>query len=101
MTNSTSTFEDDGDLRFPVITISVSNDDLEEPIHVDLGSVPPFIAAAVLEKVASILKSTVPAPKITFKGMVLVEPIGTGSLTLIEQLFDDFQDDEDDDEDKK
>jgi len=102
MTNSTTTFEDDGDLKFPVITISVSNDDLEEPIHVDLGSVPPFIAAAVLEKVASILKSTVPAPRITFKGTVLVEPIGTGSLTLIEQLFDDFNDDEDDDdEDKK
>ncbi len=100
MTNSVTAFDEDGDLRFPVITISVSNDDLEEPIHVDLGSVPPFIAAAVLEKVASILKSTVPPPRITFKGTVLVEPVGTGSIALIEQLFDDFQDDEDDEDNK-
>lgn len=89
---------DDGDIQFPVITISVSHDDLDEPIHVDLGSIPPFVAAAVLEKVASILKTAVPAPKITFKGNVLVEPFNAGSIAIIEDLFDAFNEDQEDDE---
>lgn len=94
-------FEQD-DIQFPVITISVSNDDLEEPIHVDLGSVPPFVAAAVLEKVASVLRVAVPAPKITFKGNVLVEPFNANSITMIDNLFDAFLEEEgkDDDEDQ-
>lgn len=87
-------FQDDGDISFPVITISVSADDFNEPIHVDLGSVPPFIASAVLEKVISALKITVPEPKITFKGETLLAP----SITIIDDLFQDFLDDEDDGE---
>jgi hypothetical protein len=90
----------DEDINFPVITISVSNDDMEEPIHVDLGSVPPFVAAAVLDKVASILKTAVPAPKITFKGNVLVEPINSNSIALIDNLFETLMDEDDDEGDE-
>lgn len=90
----------DEDIQFPVITISVATDDMDEPIHVDLGSVPPFVAAAVLDKVASILKTAVPAPKITFKGNVLVEPISANSIAIIDNLFDAFIDEDDDEEDE-
>lgn len=93
-------FQDDGDIQFPVITISVSHDDLDEPIHVDLGSIPPFVASAVLEKVASILKAATPAPKITFKGNVLVEPFNANSMTMIDNLFDVFTEDDDSDEEE-
>lgn len=96
MTNNPS-FEDDGDLTFPVITISVAHDDLNEPVHVDLGSIPPFVAAAVLEKVATVLKMAVPAPKITFKGNVLVEPFNPESINL-DAFLDAFMDDDDDEE---
>jgi len=87
-------FQDDGDVRFPVITISVSEDDLNEPIHVDLGSVPPFIASAVLEKVVLALKIAVPEPKITFKGDIIVAP----PMAIIDDLFQEFLKDEDEDE---
>jgi len=93
-------FQDDSDIQFPVITISVSHDDLDEPIHVDLGSIPPFVAAAVLDKVASILKAATPAPKISFKGNVLVEPFNTNSVTMIDNLFDVFLDEDDKDEEE-
>lgn len=93
-------FQDDGDIQFPVITISVSHDDLNEPIHVDLGSIPPFVAAAVLDKVASILKAASPAPRITFKGNILVEPFNTDSIAIIDNLFDAFIEDQDDDDEK-
>jgi hypothetical protein len=92
-------FQDDGDLRFSVITISVSGDDLNEPIHVDLGSVPPFIAVSVLEKVISSLKIAVPAPKITFKGSILMEPINYQEIdfdSFIETIFDDDEDEKGD-----
>jgi len=85
-------FREEDDFNFPVITISVSTDDLNEPIHVDLGSVPPFVASAVLEKVINVLKMAVPAPKITFKGSILVEPFSPGTVdfaSLIEDIFDD------------
>jgi hypothetical protein len=88
-------FQDDGDIQFPVITISVSHDDMDEPIHVDLGSIPPFVASAVLDKVASILRAATPAPKITFKGNVLVEPFNANSVTMIDNLFDAFLEEED------
>lgn len=93
-----NTFEDDGDIKFPVITISVSHEDLREPIHVDLGSVPPLVAAVVLEKVALELKMTVPPPKITFKGVVLTEPFH-GSVESIDALFETFLNDDENDED--
>jgi hypothetical protein len=62
-------------IRFPMITISVSYDDLNEPIHVDLGSVPPFVAVSVIEKVLDVMKQLVIGPKITFQGITLAEPI--------------------------
>lgn len=93
-------FQDDGDIQFPVITISVSHDDLDEPIHVDLGSIPPFVAAAVLDKVASILRAATPAPKITFKGNVLVEPFNANSVTMIDNLFDVFMEEDGNDEEE-
>lgn len=98
MTNEMSQFQDDGDIKFPVITISVSHDDLDEPIHVDLGSIPPFVAAAVLEKVVSMLKMAVPVPKIMFKGNVLIEPFNQNSITVIDELFNDFLENGEDDE---
>lgn len=88
-------FQDDGDLNFPVITISVSQDDLSEPIHVDLGSIPPFIASAVLEKVSAVLKMAVPAPRITFKGNVLVEPFDPQTMNL-DDFLDMFTDPDED-----
>lgn len=88
----------DDDFQFPVITISVQHDDLDEPIHVDLGSIPPFVAAAILEKVASMLKTALPAPKITFRGNVLIEPFNAGSIAIIDDLFDVFNEDQEDDE---
>ena len=93
MSINDAAFQDDGDLNFPVITISVSHDDLNEPIHVDLGSIPPFIAASVLEKVATVLKMSVPAPRITFKGIVLVEPIDPSMMNL-DAFLDMFGDDD-------
>jgi hypothetical protein len=88
-------FRDEEDFKFPVITISVSTDDLNEPIHVDLGSVPPFIASAVLEKVINVLKMAVPAPKITFRGNVLVEPFNPATIDFA-SFIDDILDDDDD-----
>lgn len=90
-----NSFEDDGDIRFPVITISIFNEDLREPIHVDLGSVPPFVAVAVLEKVINELKMAAPAAKITFKGIVLSESFGH-SVETIDALYEAFLDEEDD-----
>jgi hypothetical protein len=92
-------FRDEEDFKFPVITISVSTDDLNEPIHVDLGSVPPFVASAVLEKVTNVLKMAVPVPKITFKGNVLVEPINPSTIdfaSFIEEILDEDDDNGDD-----
>jgi hypothetical protein len=94
MTSSTITFDDDGDLKFPVITISVSQDDLEEPVHVDLGSIPPFLAAAIFEKVALALRAAVPGPKITFKGYVVSQPFNTKEVDINSFFFDDGDDDE-------
>jgi hypothetical protein len=95
-----SNFDDDGDMKFPVITISVSQDDLNEPIHVDLGSIPPFIASSVLEKVVSILKMAVPAPKVTFKGMIIAEPFVPSIVDFDSFVEDLFPDDGDDEEEK-
>lgn len=83
-------------LSFPVITIHVSEDDQNEPIHVDLGSVPPFIAAAVMEKVIVILKSISPGPRITFKGQVIAEPLNTDFMSL-ESFLEQFYDSDDED----
>lgn len=98
MSISEKPFEDDGDIQFPVITIAVSLDDLNEPVHVDLGSIPPFVAMAVLEKVLSVLKFSIPAPKVTFKGNVLVEPFSPENINF-EEFFGSFIDDDEDTQD--
>lgn len=95
-----NSFEDDDDIKFPVITVSIFNEDLREPIHVDLGSVPPFIALTVLEKVVTELKMAVPPSKITFKGVVLSESFDH-SIETIDALYEAFLDDEDDDGDNQ
>lgn len=92
--NEVAAFSDDGDLTFPVITISVSHDDLDEPVHVDLGSIPPFVAAAILEKVASVLKFAVPAPRITFKGNIIAEPFSSEMIDIDSLFLDGEEDDE-------
>lgn len=82
--------------RFPMITISVSYDDLNEPIHVDLGSVPPFMAVSVMEKVLEMLKPLVIGPKITFQGITLAEPIFSSEIGF-QQFLNQFDPDEEDD----
>lgn len=93
-----SKFENDDDMDFPVITISVSNEDLREPIHVDLGSIPPFVAVAVLEKIVEELKMITPSPKITFQGAILSGPVDIlqGDIDAILETF--IEGDEDDEE---
>ena len=82
------------DISFPMITISVSYDDLNEPIHVDLGSVPPFIAVSVMEKVLEMLKTIVIGPKITFQGITLAEPVFSSEIGF-QQFLNQFDIDED------
>lgn len=96
MTITNQNFDDDGDIQFPVITIAVSLDDINEPLHVDLGSISPFLAVTVLEKVISVLKIAVPAPKVTFKGNILVEPFNAETINF-EEFLESFIDDDDDD----
>lgn len=80
--------------HFPVITISLSYDDPNEPIHVDLGSVPPFVAASIFEQVIDVMEELKVGPKVTFGGQVLIEASGIyGDLELT------FADDEDSDDD--
>lgn len=88
--------QDDMGMKFPVITISVSYDDINEPIHVDLGSIPPFVACSIFESVLSVMKDLSVGPKITFGGEILAEP--DDYETFID--FDDFADDDDDDDDE-
>lgn len=94
MSDSANSLENEMDIRFPMITISVSYDDLNEPIHVDLGSVPPFVAVSVMEKVLEILKSLVIGPKITFQGITLAEPIFSSEIGLHQFLSQFDGDDE-------
>lgn len=90
-----SIFGNDMDIDFPVITISLSYDDTKEPIHVDLGSVQPFIAKAILEQILDSIDSIIVGPKITLNGITLLEaePIYDG----LEISFLDDDDDDDDD----
>jgi hypothetical protein len=89
-----NSLENEMDISFPMITISVSYDDLNEPIHVDLGSVPPFIAVSVMEKVLEMLKPIVIGPKITFQGVTLAEPIFSSEIGF-QQFLNQFDIDED------
>ena len=75
--------------HFPIITIVLSLDDPGEPNHVDLGSVPPQIAAAALEGIArQLLRLSWPS-RVTYAGQTIFDPA---------QMFPDLDDDEIDDE---
>lgn len=91
------TFDAGEELKFPVITIHISDDELNEPVHVDLGSVPPYIAAAVLEKVVKALQDMSPGPRISFKGKVVAEPLLSAEVSL-EKFLEGFYDPDDDDD---
>ena len=94
MNDDVNSLENEMDISFPMITISVSYDDLNEPIHVDLGSVPPFIAVSVMEKVLEMLKTIVIGPKITFQGITLAEPVFSSEIGF-QQFLNQFDIDED------
>lgn len=94
MNDDVNSLENEMDISFPMITISVSYDDLNEPIHVDLGSVPPFIAVSVMEKVLEMLKPIVIGPKITFQGVTLAEPVFSSEIGF-QQFLNQFDIDED------
>lgn len=88
-------FANDMDMNFPVITISLSYDDPKEPVHVDLGSVPPFIAAAIFEQILDSMQDLMVSPKVTFKGVTLLEADSFyGDLELSLSDDDDIDDDD-------
>lgn len=89
-----SMFDNDMDMNFPVITISVSYDDSNEPIHVDLGSVQPFIAKAIFEQIIDSIDNIIVGPKITLNGVVLLD-----AEPVYETLDITFADDDDVDDD--
>ncbi len=72
--------------HFPVITIVLSLDDPGEPNHVDLGSVPPQIAAGALEGIANHLKKLTWPSRVTYAGQTIFDP---------EQMMPDMDDDVD------
>ena len=74
--------------HFPIITIVLSLDDPGEPNHVDLGSVPPQIAAAALEGISSQLRRLSWPSRVSYAGQTIFDPA---------QMFPDMDDDDDDD----
>lgn len=98
MSDDARNLESEMNLRFPMITISLSYDDTSEPIHVDLGSIPPFVAIAVFERILECLHSVATGPKITFNGHTIAEPITAEEISF-QHLFDMFNQDEDGKED--
>lgn len=94
MSDEARDLESEMDLRFPIITISLFYDDANEPIHVDLGSVPPFVAISVFQQILQCLHNVATGPKITFNGTTIAEPITAEEISF-QHLFDIFnQDDE-------
>ena len=79
--------------HFPVITIVLSLDDPSEPNHVDLGTVPPQIAAASLISIASKLKKLSWPSRVTYAGQTVFDP-----AQMLPDLDDDNLDDDDLDE---
>jgi len=73
---------------FPVITIVLSLDDPSEPNHVDLGSIPPGIAAGALEGIANHLKRLSWPSRVTYAGQTIFDP----SLVISTDDLDDFDD---------
>jgi hypothetical protein len=94
VSNDARDLESEMNLNFPMITISLSYDDADEPIHVDLGSVPPFVAMAVFERVLDSLHNVATGPKITFKGSIIAQPITAEEISF-QHLFDIFNQDDD------
>ena len=72
--------------HFPIITIVLSIDDPGEPNHVDLGSVPPQIAAAALESISSQLKRLAWPSRVTYAGQMVFDPLA---------MTPDFDDEDD------
>lgn len=99
MTEGRDPLESEMNLRFPMITISISYDDPDEPIHVDLGSIPPFVAVSVFERILDAMSNIAIGPKITFKGDVLAEPFSASDVSFQDllELFTQNEDDEDND----
>lgn len=93
----TDDLNDEMGMKFPVITISVSYDDMNEPIHVDLGSIPPFVAVSVFNQILETMKDITVGPKITFGGHVIADP--SEDFFEIDDLsdFDDIDDEDDED----
>ena len=97
MTEGRDPLESQMNLRFPMITISVSYDDPDEPIHVDLGSIAPFFAFSVFERILDAMSNIAVGPKITFKGDVLTHPFTASDVTVRDllEMFDQNEDEED------
>lgn len=100
MTEGRDPLESEMNLRFPMITISISYDDPDEPIHVDLGSIPPFVAVSVFERILDAMSNIAIGPKITFKGDVLAQPFSASDVSFQDllELFTQNEDDEDNDD---
>lgn len=96
----TDDLNDEMGMNFPVITISVSYDDINEPIHVDLGSIPPFVAVSVFQQILETMKDITVGPKITFGGNVIADP--SDDFIDIDDLsdFDDLDDDDEEEDDE-
>lgn len=60
--------------HFPVITIVLSLDDPSEPNHVDLGSVPPQIAAAAFRSLSIQLEKLSWPSKVSYAGQTIFDP---------------------------
>lgn len=99
MTEGRDPLESEMNLRFPMITISISYDDPDEPIHVDLGSIPPFVAVSVFERILDAMTNIAIGPKITFKGDVLAQPFSASDVSFQDllELFTQNEDDDDND----
>ena len=80
----TVSFDDDipQATQFPIITIVLALDDPSEPNHVDLGSVPPQIAAAVFRTMATQLEKLSWPSRVTYAGQTVFEPVSYTHLTL-------------------
>ena len=60
--------------HFPVITIVLSLDDPAEPNHVDLGSIPPQIAAAAFRSLSVQLEKLSWPSKVSYAGQTIFDP---------------------------
>jgi len=72
--------------HFPVITVVLSLDDPSEPNHVDLGSVPPQIAAAAFKSISYQLEKLSWPSRVSYAGQTIFDPA---------KLIEDFTGDDD------